>query len=39
MEMTALWDTVTCNVIELDLCFRGAHSLHHENCHIDYMFI
>jgi hypothetical protein len=28
LKITAFWDTVLCSLIELDQCFRDAHSLH-----------
>jgi hypothetical protein len=30
MKMTALWDTELCSIKEVDRCFRGAYSLHHQ---------
>lgn len=31
MKMTVLWDIVTCCVLEINLRFRSAYSLHHQD--------
>jgi hypothetical protein len=28
--MTAFWDIIPCSLVEVDQCFRGAYSLHHQ---------